>query len=98
MAAAFRLQSGAEGDLADALLWYEDQAAGLGVEFFRAVEARFAAIQRNPELYPVVYRGVRRALVRRFPYSIYYRVESGSITVLACLHSRSHPRHWESRA
>jgi plasmid stabilization system protein ParE len=98
MAAAFRLQSGAEADLAEALLWYEDQAAGLSLEFLRAVEARFAGVQRNPELYPIVYRGVRRALVRRFPYSVYYRIDPDSITVLACVHSRSDPRRWQSRA
>jgi plasmid stabilization system protein ParE len=96
--AELRLQSGAEADLADALLWYEEQAAGLGLQFLRAVEARFASIVRSPELYPVVFRGVRRALVRRFPYSVFYRVDPDAITVLACVHSRSHPRRWQSRA
>lgn len=98
MAAQLRLQSGAEADLAEALLWYEDQAPGLSLQFLRAVEARFAGIERHPELYPIVYRGVRRALVRRFPYSVYYRIDLDSITVLACVHARRDPRRWQSRA
>lgn len=50
--AELRLQSSAEADLANAFLWYEQQTAGLGVEFRRAVDARFASIVRSPELYP----------------------------------------------
>jgi plasmid stabilization system protein ParE len=39
----------------------------------------------------------RRALVRRFPYAIYFHAMSDEIVVLAVIHSRRHPRHWQSR-
>jgi hypothetical protein len=79
------------------MLWYENQTPGLGLEFLRAVDARFESIQRNAAQYPVVYRDVRRALLRRFPYAVFYRVEPGLITVLACVHSRSNPTRWKER-
>jgi hypothetical protein len=41
---------------------------------------------------------VRRALVRRFPYAVFYRVESDAPVIIACVHCRSHPRRWQSRA
>jgi len=50
-----------------------------------------------PELHPVVYRGVRRAITRRFPYSIYYRMERNEVVVLGVLHMRRDPKEWQSR-
>jgi plasmid stabilization system protein ParE len=40
---------------------------------------------------------MRRALVRRFPYAIYFRAAPDEIVVLAVIHGRRHPRHWQSR-
>jgi plasmid stabilization system protein ParE len=36
--------------------------------------------------------------VRRFPYSIYYLIESGQIVILAVFHARRDPTIWQSRA
>lgn len=60
----------AEADLANAQGWYEWQREGLGAEFLLCVEEVFERIGRRPELHSLVYRGVRRAITRRFPYSI----------------------------
>jgi plasmid stabilization system protein ParE len=54
-------------DLADAYAWYEQQAVGLGAQFFEEVQAVYAQIERFPEAFPEVHRGARRVLVRRFP-------------------------------
>jgi hypothetical protein len=52
----------AEADLANTQGWYEWQREGLGAEFLLCVEEIFERIGRMPELHPVVYRGVRRAI------------------------------------
>ena len=58
----------AEADLAEAYNWYEQQVCDLGGEFLLCVDAVMASIERNPHLYPVVYKSIiRRALMRRFP-------------------------------
>jgi plasmid stabilization system protein ParE len=49
------------------------------------------------ELFPVVYKQVRRALLRRFPYVVYYLVERDLLEVLACVHGKQHPRTWRRR-
>ena len=86
-----------EVDLDGAFVWYEAQRESLGYAFLDAVEATFARIRRAPEQFPILERGVRRALVRRFPYAVYYLVTPDSIDVLACVHVRRHPRRWLSR-
>ncbi|MFN0180717.1 MAG: type II toxin-antitoxin system RelE/ParE family toxin [Gemmatimonadales bacterium] len=94
---AFIVRPLAEADVQAAFDWYEEQAEGLGHEFLRALDASYASIARWPESYPVVYRGVRRALLRRFPYLVYYRSIPQAIEVLACVHGKQHPRKWRRR-
>jgi plasmid stabilization system protein ParE len=63
-----------------------------------AVEATVEAIAEHPSQFPVVYRGWRRAGVRRFPYGVFFEVQEHRIVVIACFHSRRNPRHWQSRS
>jgi toxin ParE1/3/4 len=88
----------AEADLAYARKWYDQQRAGLGDEFILCVDAAFERIRRMPEVNPILHKGVRRALVRRFPYGVFYRFEVDYISVLAVMHNRRDPRRWQSRA
>ncbi len=62
----------AKVDVTDAYLWYEEQSLGLGMEFLRCIEAALLSIQRTPMIYPVVHEAYRRALVRRFPFAIFF--------------------------
>jgi len=81
-------------DLAAAYGWYEDQRAGLGEELLRAVNASFDAIQEFSQTYSPVHGQVRRAMVSRFPYGIFYRVEKKRLVVLTILHAARDPRLW----
>jgi len=92
------LRPEAEVDLVHARGWYERQRAGLGMAFLLCVEEVLERIDRTPEFYAVVYRDVRRAFTRRFPYAVYYRIEGYEVVVLGILHTRRDPREWQSRA
>jgi plasmid stabilization system protein ParE len=87
----------AEEDISDAFRWYESQSIGLGAEFIRSVEASFSSIGRNPELYAEIHLTIRRALVRRFPYGIFYLLDKDKINILAVMYIRRHPRRWQNR-
>ena len=87
----------AERDLAEAHDWYESKVTALGSEFLLAIDAALSSIQRTPELYQVVYKNLRRALIRRFPYGIFYLVEETRIVVIAVMHARRDPGTWRSR-
>ena len=88
----------AEADLAEAYEWYEQQVRGLGAEFLLCVDAVMASIERNPQLYPVVHRGViRRALTRRFPYGVFFVEGSTAVSVIGVVHAKRNPRVWQDR-
>jgi plasmid stabilization system protein ParE len=91
------LRPDARREFDDAFDWYNLQRPGLGAEFVACVEEAFQQIARAPELRAKVHRNVRRAPVRRFPYSIYYTVEADRISVIAVFHSKRNPRVWQSR-
>ena len=84
-------------DLSDAYDWYEGQEAGLGERFLDAFDAGVELLCENPRSSPVVHGDVRRALLRRFPYLVFYRVEDDAITVIGCFHGRRDPKAWRNR-
>jgi plasmid stabilization system protein ParE len=88
----------AEADLAEAHRWYEAQRPGLGQRFLLSVEAALFAIQRHPETFPVVHNQIRRVLLRRFPYGVYYVVADLHTAVLAVFHCKRDPQRWQERA
>jgi plasmid stabilization system protein ParE len=87
----------ARADLESAYRWYEDRRRGLGEELLLVVDAAIEQIRRAPEAYPVVHRDVRRVLTRRFPYGVFYLVESRRIVVLAVFHGRRDPESVRGR-
>ncbi len=90
----------ADEDVTEAYGWYESSRRGLGEEFLEDVEQVVRLISEFPEGCPEVHRELRRALLHRFPYSIYYRLflPTVIIEVRACVHQRRHPRTWHPRA
>jgi toxin ParE1/3/4 len=87
----------AEAELAEAFNWYEGKVQGLGSEFLNSVEAALLEIRRNPDLHPIIYKNIRRRLIRRFPYAVFYLIKPTHVVVLAVFHARRHSRKWKSR-
>jgi plasmid stabilization system protein ParE len=86
------IRRAAELDLERIEDWYDGQQPGLGHEFREAVDAVIARIADNPLAHPDRYRGARRALLRRFPYVLWYRALESFVVVLACVHGKRDPR------
>jgi plasmid stabilization system protein ParE len=87
-----------QGEVDDAYRWYEQQRAGLGDDFLAAIEEVFNRLRTTPAVHQVVYQDVRRALPRRFPYAVYYRIHADRVEVIAVQHTRRNPQDWQSRA
>lgn len=87
----------AEADIAQAFDWYEARVEGLGSEFLLVLDAAFHSIVRSPDSYPEIYKQVRRALTRRFPFAIFFLVEKGKVVVLSVFHVKRNPRVWKKR-
>jgi hypothetical protein len=62
----------AREELIDAQDWYESEASGLGRPFRSAVDALVERMSVNPRQFPIVFKNVRRAILRRFPYSLFF--------------------------
>jgi plasmid stabilization system protein ParE len=91
------LRPEATAEIEEARQWYERQRPGLGDEFLSAVREALMAVEASPQRYPVVQRDIRRAMLRRFPYSLLYIMEPDLTVVIACFHGKRNPRRWYSR-
>lgn len=97
MAARMHLTSAAEKDIDEAYAWYEKQRSGLGDDFLTRVEACLRQIDRWPKLFPSVDEHCRRALVRRFPYAIYFEPTEEQTIVHCMIHTARDSKTWRDR-
>ena len=82
----------AESDLAQAYAWYELQRSGLGREFMEEVSRCIQSIDARPLSFTQAYPSVRRAIVHRFPYALFFVVGVEATSVVAAFHMARHPR------
>lgn len=97
MSAQLVLRREALLDVGEAAVWYEDQRPGLGGRFTAELDDLLARISRSPLQFPEVEQGVRRALLQKFPYAVYFQREDDLIIVFSVLHQRRNPDLWKSR-
>ena len=62
----------ARAELIDAQDWYEGEAQGLGRRFRAAIVTAIERMSANPAQFPVVFKNLRRALLRQFPYTLFF--------------------------
>jgi plasmid stabilization system protein ParE len=91
------LRAEAQVEFDEAFDWYEARRPGLGVDFAERVQEVFDRISANPQIHGTVLQDVRKAVVRQFPYCVYYREEPSQVLVLAVVHSKRDPGIWQSR-
>jgi plasmid stabilization system protein ParE len=94
MAFHLKFSSRALREIGKAQEWYELQSPGLGDEFIAAMELQLKRLEQAPLLYAEVIPNVRRALLPRFPYGLFYAVRGNLIHILAVLHDARNPRRW----
>jgi plasmid stabilization system protein ParE len=91
------LTPAAEADIADTYRWYEAQRSGLGEAFRHAIDIAVASLEATPEAYAVLHRSMRRVLLPKFPYGLYYVLVDDQPVVVGCIHAKRHPRVWRTR-
>lgn len=87
----------AEEEFTEAAEYFGRESPGLGGAFIDAVEACVAEIVESPEAGAVLNGGVRRRLVRRFPYSVLGAIKPDHIRLLAAMHAKRRPMYWIER-
>ena len=81
----------AEADFAHAYAWYEEQRIGLGREFMEEASRCLQSIEQRPLSFARVDNSVRRAILHRFPYALFFVPSSEDISVIAAFHMARHP-------
>ena len=98
MSYSLSIRKEAEADIAEAYQYYESCRENLGSEFILCIDESISRIENNPRQYKTIHKNVHRALVRKFPYGIYYVLINEQIVILGVLHARKNPKHWQSRS
>ena len=83
--------------MTEAALFYEAAKTGLGDAFLDDIQHAIDTVRERPQLGVAVARGFRRALLRRFPFSIVYAIDDSKIIVVAVAHQRRRPYYWKGR-
>lgn len=86
----------AQEEISAAHDWYESALPGLGARFIAALDATFARIADNPALFPRAF-GFQRAVLRAFPYCIYFRTDLTAVVILGVFHGRRNPLRLRGR-
>ena len=88
----------ADAEVEEAFDWYEGKRAGLGLEFLSELRATYDRIAAGPLKYQVLRGSVRRALLRRFPYAVYFALtDDATAKILAILRESRDPERWQRR-
>ncbi|MGZ4994996.1 MAG: type II toxin-antitoxin system RelE/ParE family toxin [Methylobacter sp.] len=87
----------AETELNAAIDYYEDIEKGLGYDFSLEVLSALERIIAFPKAWTFIEDGVRRSLVRRFPYGILYAEEKDKIYIVAVMHLHRDPEYWKHK-
>jgi len=79
-------------DIEDAFQWYEKQQKGLGKQFVSELNDMFTLIRHTPLIFTVIEFKVRRAILRKFPFNIYFKIMmQDEIIILGIMHQKRNP-------
>lgn len=98
MKVELKLNPAARIDFDEAADWYAARGENLKVEFIEAVSGAFSRIVNSPLSFPIAYGShVRKVQVKRFPYTIYYTIQSERILIYSVFHTSRNPIIWRGR-
>ena len=92
------LSPDAESECQSALGWYALEDIELALRFTAAIDAILRRIAETPYAFPRVKNSTQRAVLKRFPYSVYFIVTVDLIRVISVLHHRRAETHWQRRS
>jgi addiction module RelE/StbE family toxin len=91
------LSDDAEKDFDKSYEYYTSESEHIAEAFYNIVNKGFEKIGQNPMANPKVYKDIRKYLVKKFPFIIYYQVKELIIMVVAIFHTSRNPEIWQKR-
>jgi plasmid stabilization system protein ParE len=96
--ARVRIRARARAEIAEAFEWYHHRSEVAAADFLAELDVAINQISEAPEQFPVVQGLLRRVLIRRFPYAVYYKCYPNGVSVVGVIHGHRHPATWLRRA
>ncbi len=87
----------AEIDIKDTVSYYKELNDGLDGDFINAIDSSFKEILKNPEAFPIAKYDIRKFVVGKFPFCIYYIDNVDTLYILAIFHDKRNPKDWTKR-
>ena len=87
----------ARDDVEQAISRYGAERPALALAFAESLDTDVARVRETPLQFPAVRGEVRRAMLGRFPYGVFFAVATDRIHVLAVVHLHRHPDTWNKR-
>ena len=92
-----RFHPAAVEDAEKAAAWYAERSIRAAIRFLDELDRMVDLIADSPTRFPALDATLRRALFRRFPFYIVFRIDGGNIIILAIAHGKRRPRFWQDR-
>jgi toxin ParE1/3/4 len=87
----------AEAEAEAARQWYARKSPAAGKRFVASLRAAMRLVREAPERWVEFQPGIRRVMLKKFPYAVVYTVTPERVLVLAVMHSSRHPAYWHGR-
>ena len=91
------LSDEAESDFDKSYEYYVDENKKFADNFFKQVNSSLEKISESPEANPLVYKTVRKHVMKKFPFIIYYQVKELLVKIIAIFHTSRNPEIWKDR-
>lgn len=93
----FRLDPAARDEYREAAEHYLNESPRMAAAFVDQIEATIGRVRDNPTTWRILEHDVRRCLVRRFPFGVYYTVDKDEVVIWAIMHLHRRPGYWQGR-
>lgn len=98
LSAALIVRAQARAEIDEAFEWYRVRSPQASTDFLAVVDEALREIAEDPERFPVVSGQLRRIVLPRFPYAVYYKIYPRTISIVGVIHGHRHPDTWLARA
>jgi plasmid stabilization system protein ParE len=97
MSLSISFRRAAREEFIESANWYKGKSLQLGLDFISEIERSISLAAENPLHYELIHKEIRRIVAKRFPFSVYFRVEAKRIVVLAVFHGKRDSALWKAR-
>ena len=94
---SIELSDEAEVDFNKSYEFYIEDNPEIADTYFKQINLCFEIIKKNPKSLPFAHKDVRKYVVKKFPFVIYYRIVDTVIQVIAIFHASRNPEIWNER-